>query len=176
MGIPLADKQANVTIFNSGSGGDQNPLTANWKASTIFSTGNARVCALSVKYSADASGTANRAQIIVCGSNKAGSTAPVIGDDEWFVISREDFTPTDGVITGTMPTGFDGTLTPEWGVVKFRGLVFEHFPSDNATDKYRHMIPINVAHMRWLVVLAKELGDQDAGDVGELVIDAALSA
>lgn len=177
MAIPIADKQGNVTVFDSTPvTGAQTPLTANWKAGTIFSCGNARVCALSMKYDADASGTANRPQVIVCGSNKAGTTAPVIADDEWFPLTREDATPTDGVIAGTFPTNFDATVQPEWGVVKMRGLVFELFPSDAGSDKYRMMVFVNVAHIRWLVVLAKELGDQDAGDVGVLVVEASLSA
>jgi len=165
---PLALKGSNATLRAS------LVLTANFVASAIADCTLARKCALTIKYDADASGTANTPTILLMASNAA--TQPLVGDDEWGVLSELEIAGTDAVQTDTLPDGVAFTVTPEFVAKKLRPLAITTYPSDAGTDKLRMMLILDVSAIRYLVVLAKEEGDTGAGDFGLLSIDAALSA
>jgi hypothetical protein len=173
--IPLAAKGYNFTVFDSTpSTGAQTPLTANFKAGSVVDLGKAGSCALSIKYDADASGTANRPQLLVLVSN--AESQPLITADEWVALSELEISGTDAVLTDSMPTDVDITVQPEFVVKKLRGLAIDLYAADAGTDKLRLGLVVDVRRWRWLCVLAKEEGDTDAGDVGVLVVQAALNA
>lgn len=165
--IPLAAKGDNATIFSSA-------LTANWQASDVIDLGRAGRLALAVHYDADASGTANQLELCVWVSNAA--SAPVVADDEWVVPNDGDTSPTATVQADSFPAGADMTATPEWGLRKIRPGYWQTEPSDAGTDKIRVGLVLDVRAWKYAVVMAKEVGDTDAGDLGALTLKAALSA
>jgi hypothetical protein len=173
--VPLAHKGDNATIFDSTAvTGGQTPLTANYKAGDVLDCGSAGSVALSIKYDADAEGTANFPQIIVLVSNAA--TEPAITADEWVALADLEATGTDGVLTDAFPASVDLTITPEWVVKKLRPIAIDLYPSDDGADKVRVGLVVDVRRWKYLCVLAKEEGDVTADQVGVLVVEAALSA
>ncbi len=168
-------KQAATLIFDSDTGGTQNPLTANFKASTILDCARERLCALQFLYDAHASSTTNRMQAIVMVSNPLdGAAAPAIGDDVWTAISRADESTADAVVTGTFPSGFDMTAGPAVDWHTMRPIAFDTQVMTSGTQKIRASVVVDVSPWRYLVVIAKELGDTT--NVGVLKVRAAFSA
>lgn len=165
--IPVASKGDNATIFNA-------TLTANWQASSVVSLLNNTRCALSIRYDADAGGTANRMQFLVFVSNH--TSAPAVGDDEWVPLTEVDTSGTATTLTGTVPSGGDITVAPEWANHVVRGVSFKTEAADNGTDKMGSSLVLDVRSWKYLHLWVKELGDTDAGDVGVTVIESALSA
>lgn len=135
-------------------------LTAAWVATPVVGVRDARTLTLEILYDAAEGTTAGQAQIIALGSNAAA--APLVADDQWVALGAVDASPTDAVLTGTMPTGFDPTITPEWGVYSVRPGVLETLPTDAGTDKIRIGVPLDVTGYRFVCVLAKEVGDVEA--------------
>ncbi len=154
-------------------------LTRAWVATSVVSVAQARRVTLFCAYAADASGTANRAQIrVMCaGEDDSDGTAPEVADDVWYAPTIVDATPTATLLTGTKETGATMTVTqPEHAVVVARPLAITlGEPSDAGTDVYRLAVTLDVTPYRWLYVAAKELGDTDAGDLGVLGIKYAIS-
>jgi len=165
--VPLASKGDNASIR------DSLVLTANFVASAIVDCGRMRKCALTIKYDADASGTANTPTMIIMASNAA--TVPLFGDDEWGALAELENTGEDAVQTDSFPAGVDMTITPEFVTKKLRPLAITTHPSDAGTDKLRMFLILDVSAIKWFFVMAKEEGDTGAGDLGVLQIDAALS-
>jgi len=165
--VPAAHKGDNAEIFNA-------TLTANYVAGTVLECKGARTCALTIKYNTDASGTPGKPGLVILGSNH--SSAPLVTDDEWGVLAELEGTGTDATLGDSLPASVDFTLTPEFNVRKLRGTAVDFYASDNATDKLRKLFPLDVSYIKYLVVLAKEEGDTDAGDLGALVVLASLSA
>jgi hypothetical protein len=154
-------------------------LTSAWIAARIISVADARRCCLRFKYTADASGTANRPQIRVMTSAEYASTglAPAVDNDVWYPATLVDSSPTVTNVTGTKETGATMTVTqPEHGVVVARpGAWTLGEPSDAGTDVWHLKLTFAVDDDIWLYVAAKELGDTDAGDLGLLQIKANIS-
>jgi hypothetical protein len=154
-------------------------LTAAWVASDIVRVEQARRLTLYVAYAADASGTANRAQIRVMATaeDDADGSSPEVADDVWYAPALVDSTPTATLLTGTKETGATVTTTqPEHAVIVARPMAITlGEPSDAGTDVYRMCLTFDVTPYRWLYVAAKELGDTDAGDLGILGLKYSLS-
>lgn len=148
-------------------------LTAAWVASNIISVRDARKITLFIAYNAAAAGTANRPQMIFAVSGEL--TAPAIGTDEWYALGLTDAAPTAAVLTGTGPTGWDATITPEYYNHVVAGASFTLQPSDNGTDKIRCTLTLDVTGAKHFVMLAKELGDTDADQLGTLGVRYTLS-
>lgn len=155
-------------------------LTAAWIATDVVSVEQARRVTLFLAYAADASGTANRAQIrIMCAAedDPSDGSAPEVADDVWYAPTIIDATPTVALVTGTKETGATATVVqPEHAVVVARPIAITlGEPSDAGTDVMRYAITIDVTPYRWLYCACKELGDTDAGDLGTLGIKYNLS-
>lgn len=121
-----------------------------------------RTVTLWIKASADAASA--YAHIVPLVS--ASEAEPAQGDDSWFGLSIADAAPTDTLLTGTVPTGADYTIAPEWGVVKCRPLVIRTIESDANTDEIRMAVTLNVTHARWMYIACEEVGGNMA-----LVVD-----
>lgn len=150
-------------------------LTAAWVATDVVSVADARRVTLFCKYSADSSGTANRAQLrIMCSAEDDPSDGgvPDVADDVWYAPAVVDATPTVALVTGTKETGATMTVTsPEHAVVVARPIAITlGEPSDNGTDVWHLALTIDVTPYRWMYCAAKELGDTDSGDLGTLQV------
>lgn len=154
-------------------------LTAAWIASDVVSVAGARYVTLRIKYTADAGGTANRAQLRVMTSAESGASnaAPAVSDDVWYPPTLVDSTPTATLLTGTKETGATGTiLSPEHAVVVARPMAITlGEPSDAGTDIWHLKIKFDVGDDLWLYIAAKELGDTDADQLGILQVKYNLS-
>ena len=84
--------------------------------SGIVSVKNFRKVTLWIIASVDAANA--YAHIIPLVSGK--KDLPLIGDDSWFGLSIVDVTPTPTLLAGTLQTGADYTIAPEWAVVTAR--------------------------------------------------------
>lgn len=104
----------------------------------------------------------------------SAATAPLATDDVWVSASQQDIATTDGAVTGTFPSGIDMTVTPNWGKLVTRPLIWQSKVSTQVTDKFREPVILNVENWRWLCVLAHELGDTTHPST--LVVYVALSA
>ena len=87
----------------------------------------------------------------------ASEAAPAQGDDSWYGVSISDIAPTDTLLTGTLPTGADYSIAPEWGVVKSRPIVIRTIDGDANTDEIRMTVTINVTHARWMYIACEEV-------------------
>ncbi len=123
--------------------------------SGIVSVLGATEITLWIKASADAASA--YAHIVV---NVSGEmTAPAQGDDEWYQPPIADNSPTDTLLTGSVPTGADYTGAPEWGIVKIRPLVLRTIDSDANTDEIRMAQTIKLPKgSRWMYLFAEEVG------------------
>jgi len=166
--VPLVAKGVNATIRASAV------LTADFVASAVVDCVHARNLALTLKYDAAAAGTANTPTLILMGSNAAAQ--PLVGDDEWGALAELEISGTDAVQADSLPAGVDLTVTPEFVTKKLRPLAITTHPSDAGTDKLRMLFVVPIDAIRYLFVLAKEEGDTDAGQLGTLAIDAAVSS
>lgn len=165
--IPTALKGDNALIFEAA-------LTANFQASEVVDCARASRCALTIRYDADASGTANQLELFVMVSNH--TSTPAVADDVWAVLTERDITPAATLQADSMPTNVDVTTAPEWDLRKIRPVYFQTEPSNAGTNKIRLGLVVDVRSWKYIVVLAKEVGDTDADELGALNILAALSA
>lgn len=147
-------------------------LTANFVEGQIITTGRATYLACQIHYDADAQGTANQLELTAFVSNS--DAAPAIGADEWVGYPGHDVTPTAATQADTFPSGVDMTATPEFGRFVIRPAYWQLHAVDNATDKLRPPLILDVSKWRHIVLLAKEAGDTDAGELGALTIYGAL--
>lgn len=150
---------------------DSAVLTSAWVESQIVSVMNARRATLYIKYDAVTSASNARAQFVVCVSGV--KTAPLIGGDSWYSPAVIDAVATDAVLTGTVPSGFDQTITPEFRNYAVGPASFTTIAVDNATDKIRIALPFDVTGAKWMVLIAKELGD--TSHPGLFAVDYVLS-
>lgn len=121
--------------------------------SSIVSVTDARWVWLWIKADVGAAGAYAHLVPFVSGA----AAEPEIGDDSWFALPERDATATATLLAGSVPTGADWTIAPEWGVVTVRPLVIRTEAGDAGTDKIRMVVPINVAGARWLYVAAEEV-------------------
>lgn len=150
---------------------DSAVLTSAFVESAIVSVARARRATLYIAYSAVTSASNARAQFIVCVSGT--KVAPAIGADSWYTPAVIDAVATDAVMTGSVPSGFDQTVTPEFRNYAIGPASFTTIAVDNATDKIRIALPIDVTGAKWMVLLAKELGD--TSHPGTFAVDYVLS-
>lgn len=151
------------------SAGPAQPLIAsqtlttdlNGAKSGVYSVADARRIALWVKYSGNAAG--GYAHIVPLVS--AEGEEPAIADDSWFGLGIVEASATGTLLTGTMPTGADYTIAPEWGVVKSLPTVIRTEEADGASDEVRMCVVLDVTHARWLYVAAEEASGSTAGDI-----------
>ncbi len=124
--------------------------------SSIVSVNGGTEVTLWIKASADAASA--YAQMVV---NLSGlAAAPALGDDSWYQPAIADLAPTDALLTGSVPTGADYTIAPEWGVIKLRPLVLRTIDSDANTDEIRMAITIRLPRgARWMYLFAEEVTD-----------------
>lgn len=149
-------------------------LTANWVATDIVSVAAARRLTLRFFYTVDDSSADARCQIRIMTS--AVGPVPAIADDVWSAPTILDATATATTLTGTVSTGEDVTMDPEWGVIVSRPIAITlGEPANNATDEVRQKIVLDVSDDRWVYVAVKELGDTGAGDLSTLGITYNLS-
>lgn len=106
----------------------------------------------------------------------AHGTAPLAGDDAWFAPGEFDGTYTDEDIESgaTLATGSDFTKAPGWRDALVRPLKIGFDPADNATDKIRLCIKVDVTGARWMQVQACDV--DAAGTLATMAISATLSA
>lgn len=139
-------------------------LTADWVATSVVSVRDARRLVLHCAYSANADGTANRAQLrlmVSAEDDPSDGSVPEVADDVWYEPTILDASATATLLSGTKETGATLTTTqPEHGVVVARPLAITlGEPSDAGTDVYRLAVQLDVTPYRWLYVACKELGD-----------------
>jgi hypothetical protein len=122
--------------------------------SSIVSLGDNRCVTLWITASADAASA--YAHIVPLVS--AAASEPELGDDSWYGLPERDAAATATLLTGSLPTGADYTIAPEWAVITSRPLVIRTETSDANTDEIRMTVTLNVAHAKWLYVFAEEVG------------------
>jgi hypothetical protein len=122
-------------------------------ASAIVSVADARRIMLWIRADVGAAGA--YAQIIPLLSAK--KAAPALGDDQWFAPAVIDSTPTDTLLTGTLPAGADYTIAPEWRVLKAGPMVIRTIDGDAGTDKVRMVVSLDVTGALWLYVACEEV-------------------
>lgn len=127
----------------------------NGAVSGIVSVYDATDVTLWIKASADAASAYAHLVVNVSGA----ATAPAQGDDSWYQPPLADQTPTDTLLTGSVPTGADYTIAPEWGIVKIRPMVLRTIDSDANTDEIRMAQTIILPRgSRWMYLFAEEVG------------------
>jgi hypothetical protein len=85
------------------------------------------------------------------------AAAPAQADDSWYQPTIADITPTDTLLTGSVPTGADYTIAPEWGIVKLRPIVMRTIDGDANTDQIRMAQTITLPRgARWMYLFAEE--------------------
>jgi hypothetical protein len=129
-----------------------------WAVSDVIPVEHARWIAFWIKLSIDSSATAAQGQIRIMAS--AETDQPAIGDDSWYALSVTDATPTPTVLIGTVATGEDMTMQPEWGVhIVYPMALTLGAASDADTDEIRLHVECRCASARWIYVAYHELGD-----------------
>lgn len=113
-----------------------------------------RYVTLYIKGSADAASA--YAHVIPLISS--ASSTPAVADDSWYGLCERDSTATATPLTGSLPTGADYTIAPEWAVVTCRPIVIRLEASDANTDEIRLAVTLNVAHAKYLYVAVEEVG------------------
>ena len=165
---PSPATSAVFTLFTSAT----LAASGNWSASDVISVRDARKIHLFIKYSVGASGSAARGQIRL--HTSPVTTEPAVGADSWYAPAVLDATPTPTVLAGTVVTGEDFTMQPEWGVHIAYPLAITLGPtSDAATDEIRMKITCAVEGDRWFYLAAHELGD--TAHPGDLEVTYTLS-
>ena len=134
--------------------------------SDILDVARWRRLTLYIDYDPHASATAGYPKIIPFGS--AAEAVPAAGDDSWYSLGVDDGAVTAAVLTGTVPSGADWSLTPEFGWRTFRGLVLRLEASDNGSDEYRVAVTLDVTPYRWIQLATSEVGDTT--NAGSLII------
>ena len=167
--LPFAIKGNNAVVWSLGDA-PGSVLDADFQVGDIIATGRATALACTIRYSANGSGTANQAEFCFIVSNK--STTPVIGDDDWGVLSYADVSPAATLQADSMPGGFDATVKPEWDLRKIRPGYFQTEPSDTTSDKIRIALVVDVRRWQYVAIMAKEVGDTT--NVGIFLVNAAL--
>jgi hypothetical protein len=153
----------------------QAALTSAFVESTIINVSEARRATLYFAYDGVTSESSSRAQFIVMASDQSlvGGVHPVIGDDVWYSPPTIDAVATDGALSGSMPSGFDATITPTWRNYAVGPTSFSTQALSAAADKQRFYLAFDMTGAKWLVVIAKELGD--TAHPGKLTINCTLS-
>lgn len=160
MPVSPAMKKANITAFDTGSSSGVAPgaaLTSNWKAGDVVDCGKYRTATVQLFVDSAASSSSPQVEVIFMVSNAA--TTPLATDDVWVAASQQDIASTDGAVTGSFPSGIDMTVTPNWGKLVTRPLIWQTKVSTAVTDKFREPVLLDVTGWRWLCVLGHELGD-----------------
>ena len=135
---------------------DSTALTTdlNGGVSSIVALGDSRYVTLWISASADAASA--YAHIIPLVS--AAESQPALGDDSWYGLPERDTTAVATLLTGTLPSGADYTIAPEWAVVTCRPLVIRTETSDANTDEIRMSVTLEVSHAKWMYVTCEEVG------------------
>lgn len=87
----------------------------------------------------------------------SAAAQPALGDDSWFALPEREAAGTATLVAGTLPTGADYTIAPEWSVVKVRPMLIRTEDGDANTDKIRMAVPLRVRGYRWMYVFAEEV-------------------
>tara|TARA_R100001244_G_scaffold53662_2_gene46586 strand:- start:6379 stop:6906 length:528 start_codon:yes stop_codon:yes gene_type:complete len=144
-------------------------LAVNWARSDVFSLGRASALGLEISYNVAAAGQQVEMGVVVSNAKDQ----PAADADIWYFLSVLDASPTDAVLTGTVPTGADWSVAPEFGKVKVRGSILQSIASDTTSDKIRLAVAFEMQPWRWCHVVYRELG---GGTAGSLSVAAALSS
>jgi hypothetical protein len=136
---------------------DSTALTTspNGGVSSIVSVEGYRYVTLWITGSADAASAYPHIIPLVSGAGPL----PLLGDDSWYGLAERDTSATATLLVGTLPTGADYTIAPEWAVVTTRPLVIRLEASDANTDEIRMCVTLNVAHARWMYIACEEITD-----------------
>lgn len=121
--------------------------------SGVVSVAQFRRVTLWIKASVDAAGA--YAHIVPLVS--AARSQPAIGDDSWFGLSERDAEATATLLAGSVTTGADYTIAPEWAVVTMRPIVIRTEAGDANTNEIRMAVTLDVTHARWLYVACEEV-------------------
>lgn len=140
--------------------------SAAWTRSNVVCTDGQRKLTMFVDY--DPAAAAAYYTIIVLGSNGTltdPTAIPAAGDDVWFRLCSTDGGLTAGVLTGTLATGSDFTVTQPQGNALVYELAIRCAAATAATDEYRQAITIDVAPFKWLHIQVQETVASVAGAI-----------
>lgn len=130
-----------------------------WERSSIVSVADSRRITLLITATTDASsGTGSFCEIVPMAAYTMAE--PAAGDATWF-----PFYDTDGISSsadlaaGTLPTGTDYTVAPNWIKRTVQPLAFLTQTTENDTDIIQLSITIDVTAARWFQLMIHEAGD-----------------
>jgi hypothetical protein len=84
---------------------------------------------------------------------------PAVNDDEWFALGAADNPWSRTTLAGTLPSGTNFTITPDWSGATIRGSVLLSPPVNGDKDSLRIAYPpVDVTGVRYFQVLYAEVG------------------
>lgn len=166
--VPMAAASAPLQVYSATL-----PASGGWQASDLIRCGSARRATLWIKYTSNASGgDLGYPEIVPLVS--AADPEPAPGDDSWYVPGISDGTITSKTLAGSLVSGADFDVQPDFGQARYRGLVISTEPADGNSDDVRIKVDLDVTAARYLQLHVHEAGDTT--NRGDLTVLVSLSA